>query len=235
MGDPYFDGIPKLRTEVFNTHLTVSLDGAPIFDTAQQFYPAFHIRPLIGQSGSNQGALGRRFTGEIEGVRYLERDWNAPRGASQVGPIVITLVFPEQRTGTHEPLISSGSAGRGDVLVVNYLDSNHVTFSLDHWGYGGPTSGPVEIKPGTRQTLEVRFGSFFPLSEKPVGVGSAQWSDAAAKLSVFLDGRSVFEVKTPFYDVPFETIAVGRNTIGATSSIAQFGGRIVEFHRTELH
>ena len=234
-GDPYFDGVPGSKAEAFSTRLTVLLDGDPVFDdTAQQFFPAFRVRPWVGEGQTGQWALGRRFTGEIERVRLLERDWNAPEKANLVGPLVITLEFPAGRTGAREPLVSSGSAGRADVLVVNYLDPNHVAFALDHWGYGGPTSGPVEVKPGRKQIVEVRFGSFFPASRRQEGVPASLWSDAAGRLAVFLDKRLVLDVRTPFYEAPSETVAVGLNSIGASSCDAQFTGRIHGFHRAKL-
>ena len=235
IGDPYFDGVPGWKTEAFSSRLTVLLDGDPVFDdTAQQFFPAFRVRPSIGGGETGQGALGLRFTGEIVRVRLLERDWNAPERSNLVGPLVITLEFPAGVPGAREPLVSSGGAGRADVLVVDYLDSNHVAFALDHWGYGGPRSGPVEVKPGKRQVVEVWFGSFFPASMRPEGVPASVWSDAAGRLAVFLDKKPVLDVRTPFYEAPSETVAVGLNSIGASSCAAQFTGRIHGFHRARL-
>ena len=151
--------------------------------------------------------------------------------AERVGPLVIFLEFPTGHPGAHEPLVSTGDTGRGDVLAVNYVDSNHATFSLDHWGYGGPTSDPVEIKPGVRQTLRVSFGSFFPASARPGEVPVPQWSHAAEKLEVVLDNHPVLEVRTPFYDAAPETVAVGRNQIGSSTCASTFSGRIIGYFR----
>jgi hypothetical protein len=234
LGDPYFDGISQGKAEAFDERLTVSLDGTPVIDTTQQFYPPFALRPSVGSGKAGQAALGDRFTGEIIGIRSLAPDWNAAPRAAQVGPLVISLEFPVGQPGVSDPLVSSGYTGRGDLLIVNYLDSTHVTFSLDHWGYGGPVSAPVEIRPGTSQTLEVRFGSFFPASVRPADVPSSRWSDAASRLEVILDGKSVFDVKTPFYGVPAESVVVGRNPIGASSCAAKFTGRILSSRRGDL-
>jgi hypothetical protein len=232
--DPYFDGVPSATREALENRLRVWLDGDEVIDTAQQFHPPFSTRPGIGGGAKDQGALGSRFTGEILRVRVLKPDWAALTKATRAGPLVISLEFPAHHEGSHEPLVCAGVPGKGDVLLVNYLDSNHVTFALDHWGYGGPVSGPVEIKPGTRQTLEVRFGSFFQESERPRDVPIPQWAAASEKLELILDGKNVFEVKTPFYEVAPQDVVIGRNPIGASSCVPEFGGRIFGSLRTDL-
>jgi hypothetical protein len=230
-GDPYFDGIPPGTLEAFNLRLRVSIDGNRVIDTAERFHPPFAFRPTLGSDVSPQGPLGGRFSGEMLGIRRLSADWTAMTKAERVGPLVIFLEFPTGHPGAHEPLVSTGDTGRGDVLAVNYVDSNHATFSLDHWGYGGPTSDPVEIKPGVRQTLRVSFGSFFPASARPGEVPVPQWSHAAEKLEVVLDNHPVLEVRTPFYDAAPETVAVGRNQIGSSTCASTFSGRIIGYFR----
>jgi hypothetical protein len=234
IGDPYFDGVIPRVLGVFSNRLRVWLDGHEIIDTPQRFHPPFRTRPGIGGGDSDQAALGRSFTGEVQRVRSIQPDWDALTKVTRAGPLVISLEFPVGRAGGHEPIVTSGEPGKGDVLVVNYLDSNHVTFALDHWGYGGPVSGPVEIRPGTRQTLEVRLGSFFPASGLPPNVPISQWNAAAEKLDLILDGQNVFDVKTPFYEAQADEVVVGRNSIGASSCVAEFSGRIFGSIRSDL-
>lgn len=233
-GDPYYDGVPPGALDAVSRRLRVTLDGTQVIDTIEQFHPPFAIRPTLGPDASPTGPLGGRFTGAILGVRRVSADWNAIAEAQRAGPLVIALEFPGGNSGAHEPLVSSGTPGRGDVLAVNFVDSNHVTFSLDHWGYGGPTSDAVEIKPGTRQMLRVGFGSFFPASARPREIAASRWSDAAGRLEIDLDDRRVFAVPAPFYEASPESVAVGRNQIGASSCTARFSGRIVGYFRGEL-
>lgn len=230
LGDPYFDAIPPKVVEAFSTHLRVSLNGVRVIDAVQRFHPPFAVRPSIGSGTADQAALGRKFSGVILGIRTLSQDW----GMSMVGPLVIVLEFPSGQPGQSEPIVSAGATGRGDVLVVHYVDSRHVTFSLDHWGYGGPVSGPVEMKPGVRQKLIVSFGSFFPASGRPSYAIPSRWSDAARKLEVTLDNQKVIEVETPFYDAPSETVVVGRNQIGSTACATSFSGQIIESFREDF-
>jgi hypothetical protein len=53
-------------------------------------------------------------------------------------------------------------------------------------------------------------------------------------MEVILDGRSVFEARTAFYDVPDESVVVGRNSIGSSSCSAKFTGRILSSARVGL-
>jgi hypothetical protein len=231
IGDPYFDGIPAGQVESFGEHLKVAVDNRVVIDTAQQFYPAFGHRPSVGKAAADQAAFGREFSGEILGVETMPKDWHSPPQEMPVGPLVISLVFPSAGSGAREPLVSSGFTGKGDVLSVDYPDPRHIIFSLDHWGAGGPVSGPIPIKPGLPQTLEVRFGSFFPISARPHDIPESRWTDEGTKLTVSLDGTRVFEARTPFYAAPAETVVVGRNAIGASGCAAQFGGQIISVRR----
>jgi len=143
-------------------------------------------------------------------------------------------VFPEGNYGVREPLVSSGVTGKGDVLAVTYLDSQHVSFLLDHWGHPALKSGPVEIAPGTMQMLDVRFGSFFPADERPAGVSMQQWSEASGKIVVALNGQKVFDTKAAFYDASPGTVAVGQNIIGASTCISRFSGQVIGYIRSDL-
>jgi hypothetical protein len=226
IGDPFFDGVPPKSLEAFSNRLRVWLDGDEVIDAPQEFHPPFRTSPGIGVGASDQAALGKRFTGDILSAVSTKADWNAVAKLARSGPLMILLEFPVGQAGGHEPIVTSGEPGKGDVLVVNYLDANHVTFALDHWGYGGPVSGPVEIKPKRRQTLEVRFGSFFPASDRPANVPVREWSAAGERLKLILDGHDVFDVQTSFYDAAADEVVVGRNSIGASSCVAEFSGRI---------
>ncbi len=232
-GDPYFDGLDpevvRQRTET----LHVWLDGLPIMDAPQAFYPPFQIRPSIGEGSPSQRALGRRFTGAILGVRTLDPSEIRPP-AQEIGGLVIALEFPEGKSTGHEPLVVTGEAGKADVLLVNYLGPHQVSFTLDHWGLGGPTSGPIDIDPNIRQTLVVRFGSFFPAGRRPPGTAAERWLEASSKLELILDRHRIFEARAPFYPAGAGTLALGRNSVGASSCAPVFTGKVLGWTREEM-
>jgi hypothetical protein len=53
-------------------------------------------------------------------------------------------------------------------------------------------------------------------------------------LEVILDNQRVFETEASFYDVPAETVVIGRNSIGSSSCVASFSGRIFGSGRAAL-
>jgi hypothetical protein len=224
-GDPYFDGWSPADLRLHTATLRVWLDGRPVLRTPEESYPAFRIPPAIGVAPPGQGAFGTRFTGRILGRQTL-----SPAAASDADPgaggIVLTVEYPRDKSGGHEPLLVSGEPGRADVLVVNYLDPGHVSFTFDHWGEGGPTSAPVPVAPNHRQTLVIRFGSFFAPDLRPDRRSAAAWAEAATRLELIVDEREVFNRRSPFYPASPASLAVGRNTIGASSCTPDFTGRI---------
>lgn len=229
--DPYFDHLPKEAYAETMRRVSISMDGSLVEDVEQATYPPFRAMPAIGRGTVNQTALGDSFTGEVLGVRRLQPDWGARPKPVTVGPIVMTLDFPEGRTGIQEPLVSSGVTGRGDVLGVRYVDSRHVILFLDHWGYGGPLTKPLAFNPEESQVLEVRFGSFFPKSGRPSNVPEQVWSSASRRLVVNFNARTVLDQECGFYDAAPETVVVGRNPIGASTCQPSFTGKILGYGR----
>jgi hypothetical protein len=116
---------------------------------------------------------------------------------------------------------------------VNYLDQNRVTFTLDRWGYGGPTSDPVKIEAGKPQILEVSLGSFFPSAERPMDVSAERWAEESQTLTISLNKHTVLRAKTSTYPSDPKSIAVGRNPIGASSCVAEFSGTILGSTRAD--
>jgi hypothetical protein len=231
-GDPYFDGLSPAEVARRTAHLGVGLDDLPLFDAPQEFYPPVRIRPAIGEAAEGQGALGRKFTGRILQQRILDPAAGAAPDPGW-GGILLAVEYPAGRTSGHEPLVQTGVPGRADLLVVNYLGPRRVSFTVDHWGNGGPTSDPVDVDPNVRQTIVVRFGSFFPPAARPAGVAADRWNEAAARLEVIVNGRELFDAPMHFYPAAASTLALGRNEVGASTCSSQFTGRILGWHRED--
>jgi hypothetical protein len=229
-GDPCYDEIPLSKPTTFFEHMRVTFDGRPVLDTTEQFYSAFRSRPRIGVADSDQATFGPFFSGRVTSVRTLAKNWNETE-VPKAGPLVISLILPASPSGVPEPLVCSGFFSKGDILYVTFPDAKHAVFSLDHWGYGGPSSGPVPVQLGIPQTLEVGFGSFFPPDARPPQVPPGEWDACSKRLIVSLNGKTVFESKAAFYEAPSETVVVGRNAIGASSCGAQFEGKIIFVRR----
>ncbi|HKB90999.1 MAG TPA: hypothetical protein VKC60_10830 [Opitutaceae bacterium] len=223
---PYFDRFGRARAVEDTRRLRITLDGVPYIDTLADCYDAVSFMPLVGTSSKDRKAFGPSYTGEIISTRHTKPEPSLALSRS-IGPLKIALNLPKDRMKRNEPLICTGEMGRGDLLYLTYLDQNHVTLTLDHWGVGGPTSEPIEVNYDQIQVFEISMGSLFPEKEKPAKIASEKWQFFRNHLLVRLNGESVLRSTSLFHDAPLETITVGVNEIHASRCDANFSGRLL--------
>ena len=106
--------------------------------------------------------------------------------------LTLEIKFPSGNPAPRtEPLISSGTFGNADFVVVNYLDRTSATFSYDFWGFGGPTSERFTFKPGERYTLRIAMPAFAASGVAPAA--------KTAPLRIELDGHKLLDTNVPFH------------------------------------
>ncbi len=226
-GDPYFDGMTRQAVLDRLERLSVQIDGREVLAERRPFNAPVGREGLVGPGLSAPPSFGARFTGVVDLIRTLDENARDPGREASVGAIGLTLEFPAGKTGTSEPLVATGDPGRADLLFVHYVDSQHVTFSLDHWSHAAIASPPIAVEPGRPHRLVVSFGSFYPWASRPATLSSEAWDASARRLMVVLDDRTVLDQETDFYSVPLSTVVVGVNTPGASSCGPEFTGRIL--------
>lgn len=136
--------------------------------------------------------------------------------AVPTGPLEVSLRFPSQRTGHHEPLLTTGITGGGDAVYVEYLDEGQVRFGFDHWGAGGPESPAIPLDYAATHRVTISFGSFFP--EK---------SPERQRLWIELDSRRIWTALVNFHPIPPGKWQVGSNPIHLSTCEALFQGEIL--------
>ncbi len=170
----------------------------------------------------------------------LERFLNTPThlieswAGTEHGPVELEVIFPPNRSGFTEPLLTTGLGERGsDGVMVHYLDEAHVQFSAFHLGRGGPVSEPIEIDYAAPHRLRISVGSLYPPRGHPLFAG---WSDRLAartrrRLKVELDDRTVLQGNLTVHASVPSALRVGRSTLPSDVSAAAFTGRILRQHR----
>lgn len=131
----------------------------------------------------------------------------------------LEIVFPKGTPGAIEPLVTTGRFEAGDFLTVKYIDRDTAALSYDAWGFGGPTSAPFQLQPGTRHQLEVEMPSL-PLF----------WESSAAdngNLRVYLDGREMVNETVRFHERLQRDIYFAEDPIGGTPA-RQFRGELYD-------
>jgi hypothetical protein len=155
--------------------------------------------------------------------------WFERRTQTPYGEIDLTLIFPRNRAGQAQPLVTTGWDWRWDRLFVRYLDDHHLSFELDH--PGGPllASAPIAIDYGAEHHLRVQMGSLFPPAGHPFydGLSPAASGRLTQGLRVVLDGTAVFDQARDFY-----TSSPGNLQIG-TDGHDRFGGQILAIGRPD--
>lgn len=140
------------------------------------------------------------------------------------GPLQLTVVLPQERTGRAEPLITTGITGGGDALYVAYTDGRHVRFGFDHWGEGGPLSAPVELDFNRPHVFTLWMDNLRrPSPDQQAAPGSGLW--------VEVDGRRVWTLQARFHPAAPATLNIGANPIGISTCDRCFTGEILAAER----
>lgn len=199
--------------------LELRFNGTVLLERYQRFYPGSAGTVVLGGKRTAEP-----FSGRISAVHRAAvvpptiAESRAAGHAAADGTWHLSVVFPEGRAGLREPLIVSGETGRGDFIVVEYLDDHRLRFLLDHWGSGAHFSESVPYQPGNAYRLDVRHAAFAASPSGPANIPS--------DLEVTIDGTSVWRVPVALYSVSADDIYVGYNPIGGSACDERFSGRI---------
>lgn len=149
-------------------------------------------------------------------------------GTPAYGPVRLKVRFPRNRWPQSEPLVTTGGNEAGDVLYVIYHDADHVRIGLDHWFYGGPLTAPLRIDFDREYELEISLGSLYPPADDVVFTGrsDAQVTQLKRRVVVRLDGVTLIDAASDFYESDPAQLRIGRNEIRATSCGPLFTGEI---------
>ncbi len=155
-------------------------------------------------------------------------------GAKQ-GPVALELEFPTAPTGHREPLLSTGLAGRGDIIYLEYLPDQRGRVGFFHLGSGGPTSGDFPLGPGLHR-LDLALGSLYPPRESPQweGYSKAEVENLKRHLEVRMDGNALLNTSAVFYFSSPGLLHLGANPLARDVSDAVFTGRISRIAREGL-
>jgi hypothetical protein len=131
----------------------------------------------------------------------------------------------------HEPLIATGVNGQGDGLYLEYGAEHpgQIQFGHDHFGGGASLSAPVEIDRAAPHVLTILMGSLLPPASDPVYRSHPGRLALKRVTRVTLDGRVVLhETAAEYAEAPSQTITVGLNLTGLSTSAPVLTGRILE-------
>ncbi len=145
------------------------------------------------------------------------------------GPIDAEIVFPRGRTGSYEPIVSTGTPEAGDLLYVNYASPSEVRLGFVGTEFAGKLGDPISVDYSAIHRIEVAMGSLYPEEGHPAwsGLNERQAAFRLRNLHVRLDGVTVLDMQVPFHASAPAQVRLGATSILGSYSGAQFSGRIV--------
>jgi peptidoglycan/LPS O-acetylase OafA/YrhL len=235
-GHPALDGLDDAQIAYLRRHVSVSIDGSPVFAAIVAHHNSLPGQVLVGQNLILTNYSSHRFTGLVENESRLPivppAGVEMPR--TQFGPVRISLLLASNPTfGIREPLLVTGVNQAGDFITVEYSRDGRVRFALDHWGGEGAQSDWLPVDRHASHSIVISMGSLYPHSGDglsiPVSVEHFRKLKDTVKVS--FDDKTILEVERPTYDSsPFD-VAVGHNVIGGSTCVYSFSGKVTQVDR----
>jgi hypothetical protein len=113
------------------------------------------------------------------------------------------------------------------LIYVQYESERSVRIGHDNWGGGGRASESIEVDPAAVHTIEIDYAALYPAEGDPA------WKQARNDTHLVLkwNGKVVYDAPAPAHRAEPDTVAVGSNSIGASSASAVFSGTIDSVRR----
>jgi hypothetical protein len=201
----------------------VSFDGTPVLKTQLEAYACDADDVYVGFNAVRSSVSGPMFGGTILNSRAVSPPAPAPAdfkfGTAHPGDLTLSVTFGSWASAAGEPLLVVGHPGSADIVYVVRPDAGHARFGFDHWGLGGAVGAPVPLDIHGEHTIRISLGSL-----RDTG---ARQSLPADGYEVALDGQTVLAGNSPFYPSEADSIFVGENPVGGSTTRSTFNGRIL--------
>jgi len=228
---PVFSHQPlKLRKDADQV-VKISWGGQIVYQTNLDFGMRHGERYLLGENSFWTGISGPRFTGKILAVKQQPFVLDSSKTSStDYGAWRLRLRFPtDAKPGRYDPLLVSGITGAGDFCNVFYPAPGKVAFSHDAWGLGGSASATYTVDFSKDHLIEIDHGGLYP--DPDASTTTPQWAEQSRRMRnrvrILLDGMVVLDAGDQVHRAAPETVTVGENLLGGSSTAARFSGDMI--------
>ena len=214
--------------------LRLRFDGHWLIAMARPTHPTHPYQVVFGYNSGRLSTAQEAFSGPLIVPEHIEALVPGERVLMGDGPLAAAIRFVPMPSGINEPLVVTGVPGKGDIVFVNYYDSNHIRIGVDHWAVGMVLSDPLQITPNTVYTITVSSATFLPGKGSPAwhGVPSRNQDELLSSIRISVDGKQVLEAPWVGYPASDSQMNVGLNPIGGSTCGPRFSGTVLEAHRT---
>ena len=228
----FWPSVPRDPREPYD--ISCDLDGKHILGGDKPL--VLPVCPLVS-SGVGLSALPsdeNRFSGPELNLT-LTSDGTSTGSIEEYGAAHMIVTLPSMKTGRHEPILTTGRSGAGDLIYVVYEDERHIRIGFDHWGVGGTLSAPFEVDYKAPHDIWVTEGALYPAPGD-----SALWGavDPATRqrlktlVAVVFDGKTVLSEESPNYPSTKGEVTFTKNPIGGSTADPEFSGILHYSERT---
>ena len=196
----------------------------------------------MGQNEVGASYANASFTGEFESIdRAPPALWPAVQGSDRpnpsqtVGPLLMTVLLPNNVVGQSEPLLVTGKTGEGTIIIIRYSDPTHVGIGADVWGrglYWGPPSMETDFRKEISFTIWT--SALFPEHDSlAASISPSALAGLRKRIIVKMDGKVALDVSSFAYDTKPDEITVGRSAIGGSNQGPEFTGVVLVARRLD--
>lgn len=149
------------------------------------------------------------------------------------GAVRLEVIFYPGPPAYSQPLISSGRAGAGDEVFVDFLGPDTIRLGLDDWGGGAVYSQPLKCDLSQPHVVIASFGALYPDDASPLFTENPQWRLLRHAALIKFDGVGVVAKHFETNSATPESIALFHNFIGMSTAEPDFQGRILSASNVE--
>jgi len=222
---PWFRGWSETDIAKLKTTARVLFDGR---EAIRAQLKTFDAPPQWVVLGRNPAGGGQVFSGTISSVTRLPPRSPAALGLfSEAGVWRIRAALP---TGAGRyPLLASGVAGHGNLLLLDVAPDGRLRLGLDQWNGGLSESPFLALDSKEEHVIEIFAGPQLGRQKPP-----AEWrldprriGASAHTLRVWVDGRPVWTAAVTLNLDSYDFVSLGSNPQGFSTATTFFVG---EFH-----
>lgn len=202
----------------------VLLDGVEILHLVQPSYDASPWSFWIGRNPVDHFAP---FSGQImETARLASLPARPPAQAETFGIWSIEVVLPTDVRNVGLPVLSSGLAGRGNLLLLKILSETEFCFGFDQWGAGITHSPVLSFDAATPHRIDVLAGPQLAVQNLPSSwqLSPSDLRPISGELQVWFDGQLAWRTPIKANQSSFKSVGIGTNHQGFSTASPLFSG-----------
>jgi hypothetical protein len=223
---PYFRGWDEKDVEKIKTTGRVLMDGTEVVRGRVRFYDS---PPNWVFEGRDPAGTNRTFAGRISDVERLPpRRPDAFGLFSETGVWRIQMEIPSEPVPGGYPVLGSGVAGHGNLLLLEVMTPKVFRFRLDQWGHSISSSPPMEAPGAGPHRVEIFVGPQVAIQKMPAdwNIDPSRLKGSASLLRVWLDGSPVWDASVPYNQDSYDLVSIGSNPQGFSTARMLYVGTI---------